>query len=127
MTLCAAADDDDDAIVASHKRRYVNITGFPFPLTPLLSRKTMCAEVVSGQVWTLEQEQGIGLGLGVSTNVRMTVVKMSDGRLWIHDPIAPTEECIDMVRPRRKTEPRGYASFLSFVSSESESLRFFII
>lgn len=78
------------------RRRYVNVTGFPFPLTPLLSRRTALREVVPGLVWTLEQEQGIGLGLGVSTNVRMTVVKMEDGRLWVHDPIAPTQECVDM-------------------------------
>jgi hypothetical protein len=35
--------------------------------------------------------------LGVSTNVRMTVVRMADGRLWVHDPVAPTQECVDMV------------------------------
>jgi len=64
------------------KRRYINITGFPFPLTPLLSRVTVCQELVSGKVWTFEQEQGIGLGLGVSTSVVMTVVKLKDGTLW---------------------------------------------
>lgn len=87
---------------ARSSRRYVNVTGFPFPLTPLLSRQTVISEVVPGRVWTLEQEQGIGLGLGVSTNVRMTVVKMSDGRLWIHDPVAPTEECVSMVGTARR-------------------------
>jgi hypothetical protein len=29
--------------------------------------------------------------------VRMTVVRMADGRLWVHDPVAPTQECVDMV------------------------------
>ena len=79
------------------KRRYVNFTGFPFPLVPFLSRRTVVNEVVKGVVWTLEQEQGIGFDLGVSTNVRCTIVKMRDGRLWVHDPIAPTEECVEAI------------------------------
>lgn len=51
-----------------------------------------------GQVWAFEQEQGIGFGLGVSTNVRMTVIKLRDGSLWVHDPIAPTEECVELLK-----------------------------
>ena len=69
------------------KRRYVNFTGFPFPLVPLLSRRTTRTELVPGQVWAFEQEQGIGFGLGVSTNVRMTVIKLRDGSLWV--PVGP--------------------------------------
>ena len=79
------------------KRRYVNVTGFPFPLTPLLSRKTTGKTLVPGRVWTFEQEQGIGLGLGVSTSVVMSVVKLRDGRLWVHDPIAPTAELMELL------------------------------
>ena len=79
------------------KRRYVNFTGFPFPLVPFLSRRTVLREVVKNKVWTLEQEQGIGFDLGVSTNVRCTIVKMRDGRLWVHDPVAPTVECLQMI------------------------------
>lgn len=30
----------------------------------------------------------------MTTNVRMTVVKLKSGGLWVHAPIAPTEECI---------------------------------
>ena len=36
-------------------------------------------------------QQGIGLGLNVSVNVRMTVVKLRSGGLWVHAPIAPTD------------------------------------
>ena len=79
------------------KRRYVNFTGFPFPLVPFLSRRTVLREVVKNKVWALEQEQGIGFDLGVSTNVRCTIVKMRDGRLWVHDPVAPTVECLQMI------------------------------
>ena len=90
-------DDDDDATATARKRRYVNVTGFPFPLTPVLRRKTTMETIVPGRVWALEQEQGIGFGLGVTTNVRMTVVRMRDGALWVHDPIAPTEECVELL------------------------------
>ena len=79
------------------KRRYVNFTGFPFPLVPFLSRRTVVNEVVKGVVWTLEQEQGIGFDLGVSTNVRCTIVKMRDGSSGVHDPIAPTGECVEAI------------------------------
>ena len=88
----ATTSSEDEA-----KRRYVNFTGFPFPLVPFLSRRTVLREVVKGKVWTLEQEQGIGFDLGVSTNVRCTIVKMRDGRLWVHDPVAPTVECLEMI------------------------------
>ena len=62
----------------------------------------MLREVVKGKVWTLEQEQGIGFDLGVSTNVRCTIVKMRDGRLWVHDPVAPTVECLEMIESHRR-------------------------
>ena len=90
VVVAASAESSRDGNVES-KRRYVNFTGFPFPLVPFLSRRTVVNEVVKGKVWTLEQEQGIGFDLGVSTNVRCTIVKMRDGRLWVHDPIAPAE------------------------------------
>lgn len=93
-----SAPEDDDPAPA--KRRYLNVTGFPFPLTPLLSRRTVAKTLVPGRVWTFEQEQGIGLGLGVSTSVVMTVVKLRDGRLWVHDPIAPTAECLELLAER---------------------------
>ena len=96
VVVAASAESSRDGNVES-KRRYVNFTGFPFPLVPFLSRRTVVNEVVKGAVWTLEQEQGIGFDLGVSTNVRCTIVKMRDGRLWVHDPIAPTGECVEAI------------------------------
>ena len=93
----ATSDDVTTSSEDEAKRRYVNFTGFPFPLVPFLSRRTVLHEVVKNKVWTLEQEQGIGFDLGVSTNVRCTIVKMRDGRLWVHDPVAPTIECLEMI------------------------------
>jgi hypothetical protein len=48
---------------------------------------------VPGQVWTFEQTQAFFFD--VFTPVRMTVIKLASGGLWVHAPLAPTE-----VRPR---------------------------
>lgn len=42
-----------------------------------------------------EQEQALGFS-SVSTNIRMTVIKLKSGGLWVHAPIAPTKECIQV-------------------------------
>lgn len=34
----------------------------------------------------------------MSVNIRMTAVKLEEGGLWIHAPIAPTEECVRLVQ-----------------------------
>ena len=46
-------------------------------------------------MWLFEQEQALGFS-SVSTNTRMTVVKLRSGGLWVHAPIAPTKECIQV-------------------------------
>ncbi|CAN0348408.1 unnamed protein product, partial [Discosporangium mesarthrocarpum] len=33
----------------------------------------------------------------VSVNIRMTAVCMEEGGLWVHAPVAPTEECLRLV------------------------------
>ena len=58
-------------------------------------RKTIITEVVQDEVWTLEQVQGI---INVNVPVRSTVIKLSSGGLWINNPVAPTKECISMIR-----------------------------
>jgi len=68
------------------------------PLSPesVGRRKTLLTEVVKGQVWTLEQVQGI---INVNVPVRMTVIKLSNGKgLFVNNPVAPTDECIAMMR-----------------------------
>jgi hypothetical protein len=52
-------------------------------------------QAVKGSVWLFEQEQALGFS-SVSTNIRMTVVKLKSGGLWVHAPIAPTRECIQV-------------------------------
>ncbi|KAF8042136.1 hypothetical protein BT93_A0673 [Corymbia citriodora subsp. variegata] len=79
------------------RRFYLNITGFPFPLGPFLNRRTIRTEAVKGCIWLFEQEQALGFS-SVSTNIRMTVIKLKSGGLWVHAPIAPTKECIELVK-----------------------------
>ncbi|CAH9099493.1 unnamed protein product [Cuscuta epithymum] len=78
-------------------RLYVNFTGFPFPLGPFLNRRTIRTVAVKDCMWLFEQEQALGFS-SVSTNIRMTVIKLKSGGLWIHAPIAPTKECIQLVK-----------------------------
>ncbi|TQD69657.1 hypothetical protein C1H46_044809 [Malus baccata] len=78
-------------------RFYINFTGFPFPLGPFLNRSTTRTEAVKGCIWLFEQEQALGFS-SVSTNIRMTVIKLKSGGLWVHAPIAPTKECIQLLK-----------------------------
>ncbi|XP_042443037.1 uncharacterized protein LOC122028085 [Zingiber officinale] len=78
-------------------RFYFNITGFPFPLGPFLNRRTIRTEAVKNSIWLFEQEQALGFS-SVSTNIRMTVIKLKSGGLWVHAPIAPTDECIKLLK-----------------------------
>uniref|UniRef100_A0A5B7B5J1 T4P13.26 protein n=1 Tax=Davidia involucrata TaxID=16924 RepID=A0A5B7B5J1_DAVIN len=78
-------------------RFYLNFTGFPFPLGPFLNRRTIRTEAVKDCIWLFEQEQALGFS-SVSTNIRMTVIKLKSGGLWVHAPIAPTKECVQLVK-----------------------------
>ncbi|XP_077211460.1 lysine-tRNA ligase [Tasmannia lanceolata] len=94
ITLVVASASNSST---SNGRFYLNFTGFPFPLGPFLNRCTIRTEAVKGCIWLFEQEQALGFS-SVSTNIRMTVIKLKSGGLWIHAPIAPTKECIQLVK-----------------------------
>ena len=57
-------------------------------LTSPMSRKSVI-QAVPDTIWTFEQEQTFAL-TNVSTVVRMTVVKLKSGGLFVYAPIAPT-------------------------------------
>jgi hypothetical protein len=59
---------------------------------------------VKGAIWLFEQEQALGFS-SVSTNTRMTVIKLRSGGLWVHAPIAPTKECIQVHRTLQFPQP----------------------
>ena len=65
------------------------------PLYPYGQRRTIRQEVVKDAVWTFEQLQGI---FYVVVPIRMTVVKLAVGGLLVYAPVAPTPECIRLVK-----------------------------
>lgn len=65
------------------------------PIYPYGRRRTVRQEVVKDTIWTFDQLQGI---LYTVVPIRMTVVKLEAGGLLIYAPIAPTSECIGLVK-----------------------------
>ena len=64
------------------------------PIQPGRVRRTVCRAAGPG-VWLFEQSQGV---LDVLVNIRMTVVKLRGGGLFVHAPVAPTAECLGLLR-----------------------------
>jgi hypothetical protein len=65
------------------------------PLYPYGVRQTIRQELVKDTVWTFDQLQGI---VYVVVPIRMTVVKLEAGGLLIYAPVAPTPECIRLLK-----------------------------
>ncbi|MBW4586916.1 DUF4336 domain-containing protein [Aetokthonos hydrillicola Thurmond2011] len=64
------------------------------PLYPYSKRRTLCREIVRDTIWTFEQVQGF---LYTVVPIRMTVVKLKAGGLFVYAPVAPTKECVHLV------------------------------
>ena len=64
------------------------------PLQPGELRRTSRTDL-GGGTWLFEQSLGV---LDVLVNVRMTVLRLRDGSLFVHAPIAPTPECLRLLR-----------------------------
>lgn len=65
------------------------------PIYPYGHRRTLRREVIPNQIWVFEQIQGI---FYVVTPVRMTVIRLRTGGLFVYAPVAPTKECIKLLR-----------------------------
>ena len=65
------------------------------PVAPYSRRKTIRRAVGPG-VWAFEQLLGIYY---VHVPIRMTVVRMSSGGLFVYAPVAPTRECLALLQP----------------------------
>lgn len=65
------------------------------PLYPYGRRRTLRQEVVKDTIWTFDQLQGI---LYTVVPIRMTVVKLDAGGLLVYAPVAPTRECVCLVK-----------------------------
>ena len=66
------------------------------PLAPYGKRKTVRREAVPGKVWTFDQMLGV---FYVHVPIRMTVVAMEQGGLFVYAPVAPTRECLELLQP----------------------------
>lgn len=65
------------------------------PLYPYGQRRTLRQEVVKDTIWTFDQLQGI---FYVVVPIRMTVVRLDEGGLLVYAPVAPTPECVGLMR-----------------------------
>ncbi|HLO87882.1 MAG TPA: DUF4336 domain-containing protein [Nostocaceae cyanobacterium] len=65
------------------------------PLYPYGKRRTIRREIVKDTIWTFEQLQGI---IYTVVPIRMTVVRLKAGGLLVYAPVAPTPECVSLVR-----------------------------
>ena len=92
QVIAAASSSSSEASQPS--RRYINLTGFPFPLGPFTERRTVQTELVPGKVYGFEQEQSLS---GITANVRSVVFRMADNHLLVYNPVAPTEEFLGML------------------------------
>ncbi|RMF21440.1 MAG: DUF4336 domain-containing protein, partial [Cyanobacteria bacterium J083] len=68
---------------------------FIVPIYPYSKRRTIRKEVLKDTIWTFEQLQGI---FYVVVPIRMTVIKLQAGGLFVYAPVAPTGECIALLR-----------------------------
>lgn len=65
------------------------------PLYPYGQRRTLIREVVPETIWVFEQVQGI---FYVVVPIRMTVIRLAAGGLLVYAPLAPTPECLRLLR-----------------------------
>ena len=65
------------------------------PIYPYGRRQTLKREIIPGKLWLFEQVQGI---FYVIVPIRMTVIKLANGGLMAFSPVAPTRECVRMMR-----------------------------
>lgn len=80
---------------STHQKDWLWQFWLTLPLYPYSTRRTLRTEVVKDTIWTFDQLQGI---LYTVVPIRMTVVKLQAGGLLVYAPIAPTPECVRLVK-----------------------------
>jgi len=99
VAVAAAAGRRADALAAGSElgERAAFTQTFPILFKPFYGRgyrATVKRELVPGSMWALEQNIELG---PLETTIRCVVVKLRDGKLWVHAPLAPTEEFFEFV------------------------------
>ena len=65
------------------------------PIHPYGQRRTLRREVLKDRIWTFDQIQGVFYAV---VPIRMTVVRLDSGGLFVYAPVAPTPECVRLVK-----------------------------
>ena len=86
-------------------------SGIPLSPESIGRRKTIFKEVVKNQVYTLDQLQGI---VNVNTPVRSVIIALAEGGLFVNNPVAPTDECIEYMR--QLEEKHGEVKYITLAS-----------
>ncbi len=84
----------DNSAIPRHPDQYWPFW-FTLPIYPFSHRRTIRRELVPDTIWSFEQLQGV---LYVVTPIRMTIVRLAAGGLLVYSPVAPTVECLRLVR-----------------------------
>jgi hypothetical protein len=92
----------DAGAAKTPSRKYINFTGFPFPLGPFFERTTVATELVPNRVYSFEQTLDLG---GIEANVRSLAFRMRDNHLLVYNPVAPTDEFMQQLASH---PPRSY-------------------
>ncbi len=87
---------------------------FPTLFAPLYGesyRKTIKRPLTSNNettnnIWALEQNLELG---PLQTPLRCTVIRLQNGKLWVHAPLAPTQEFFDLVESCGSGDPSAVA------------------
>lgn len=69
------------------------------PVATYKRKKTVMETIVPGKIWTFDQRLGI---LNVQVPLRMTVVKLQGGGLFVYDPVAATPELVGYIHALEK-------------------------
>ena len=69
------------------------------PVATYKRKQTVMDTIIPGKIWTFDQKLGI---LNVQVPLRMTVVKLEGGGLFVYDPVAATPELVGYVRELEK-------------------------
>ena len=96
-TAITVRDDTLNEKLLVQQQQYV--LKFPTLFDPLYGksyRKTIQRPIANNNttIWVLEQNLELG---PLQTPIRCTVIQLHDGTLWVHAPLAPTEEFFELV------------------------------
>lgn len=91
-----AYDLNENENIINAKRKYIQ--RFPTLFAPLYGeaneKETTTPQKIGENIWSIEQNLELG---PLQVPIRCVVIRLSDGSLWVHNPLAPTEEFFEAV------------------------------